>query len=111
MLRPLAYKLHPAPPDVSSVETTCAIRTVCHSADEFHIRAHLIAMLEKMTAVLQSVSSADVENSDEVQVTAEVRVMGRPDRPDAEFERIVSELSMEPGITAVSWAAVSVSAE
>ena len=108
MLRPLAYKLHPAPPDVSSVETTCAIRTVCHSADEFHIRAHLIAMLEKMTAVLQSVSSADVENSDKVQVTAEVRVMGRP---DAEFERIVSELSMEPGITAVSWAAVSVSAE
>jgi len=107
-LRPIAYKLYPVSPHDASVETTYAIRAVCQSREELHIRAHLIGAVEKMKAVLQSVSSADMETPDKVQVTAEVLMVGRQ---DAELERVVSQLSLEPGITAVSWSAVSVQAE
>jgi putative Mg2+ transporter-C (MgtC) family protein len=107
-LRPIAYKLYPVSPHDASVETTYAIRAVCQSREELYIRAHLIAAVEKMNSVLQSVSSADMETPDKVQVTAEVRMVGRQ---DAELEQVVSQLSLEPSITAVSWSAVSVSAE
>jgi len=99
-LRPLAYRLHPALADSSAVETTYEITLNCRMTDEAHLRALLLANISQSTAMLQSLHSEDIQGSDRTQIRALLRIHGRHNEV---AEQVVTRLSLEPGVTAVSW--------
>jgi putative Mg2+ transporter-C (MgtC) family protein len=102
-LRPLAYRLHPALPETGTVETTYELNMVCRASDEAHIRTLLLTTISQYTVGLQSIRSEDIEGSDRTTVRAEVITSGP--KHDT-VEQIVTRLSIEPGIAAVSWSVV-----
>ena len=67
---------------------------------EERVRATTIAAIRGAKMTLTAVYTEDVENTERVAVTADVTVVGRP---DAELERIVKRVGIEPGVVAVSW--------
>ena len=62
---------------------------MCQQATELHIRALLVQMLSTGPLILRSLDSVDIEDTDRVRVEAEV----------------IARLSLESGVSAVSWAA------
>lgn len=100
-LRPLAYKLHPIQPAGGEEEVTYAFEMVCRAEDENHIRALLLQALARTSLYLISLRSEDIEGTPKLKVSAQIRGLGRQDQP---LEAIVGRLSLEPGVTAVSWA-------
>lgn len=99
-LRPLAYLMHPALPDSAAVEITYEITLNCRMTDEAHLRALLLANISQSTAMLQSLHSEDIHGSDRTQIRALLRTHGRHNEI---AEQVVTRLSLEPGVTAVSW--------
>ena len=102
-LRPLAYRIHPALPETTPIETTYELNMVCRATDEAHIRTLLLTTISQSTVGLQSIRSEDIEGSDRTTVRAEVITSGP--KHDT-VEQIVTRLSFEPGIAAVSWSVV-----
>jgi putative Mg2+ transporter-C (MgtC) family protein len=101
-LRPVARRIDrlPAAPD-SEVETTYSFRAVTRAADEAHIRTLLVRELTGDDFVLHSVQSHDLDGGTGlVEVTAELQSRGRD---DLALEAAVSRLSLEPGISSVTW--------
>jgi putative Mg2+ transporter-C (MgtC) family protein len=76
---------------------------VCRATDEAHIRTLLLTTISQSTVGLQSIRSEDIEGSDRTTVRAEVITSGP--KHDT-VEQIVTRLSFEPGIAAVSWSVV-----
>jgi putative Mg2+ transporter-C (MgtC) family protein len=107
-LRPLAYLLHPVIPETAPAETSYELTVVCRAADEAHIRALLLTTITQSAVGLQSIRSEDIEGTDRTTVRAEVITSGQKNEA---VERIVTRLSLEPGIAAVSWSVVPISAE
>jgi putative Mg2+ transporter-C (MgtC) family protein len=101
-LRPLAYRIHPALPEATPIETTYELNMICRASDEAHIRT-LLTTISQSTVGLQSIRSEDIEGSDRTTVRAEVITSGP--KHDT-VEQIVTRLSYEPGIAAVSWSVV-----
>ncbi|MFB9907374.1 MgtC/SapB family protein [Allokutzneria oryzae] len=93
--------------DPALAETDYDLRAVCRDADEAHIRALVVRSVADGGFELRALTSADVA-PDRVEVTA--RVLGRGAN-GGELERAVSRLSLEPGITSVSWRLVTHSTE
>jgi putative Mg2+ transporter-C (MgtC) family protein len=100
-LRPLAYKLHPIQPADGEEEVTYAFELVCRTEDETHIRALLLQALARTSLSLISLRSEDIEGTPKLRVSAQIRGLGRQHEP---LEGMVGRLSLEPGVTAVSWA-------
>ena len=107
-LRPLAYRLHPALPSPDSADTLYEIVLTCRSVDETHLRTLLLATIGQASAILQAIHSKDEATGDRTRLRAEVTTHGR--RND-EVERIAMRLSMEPGITSLSWSIVPTAME
>ena len=103
VLRPLAYRIHPSLPEPTPIETTYELQMVCRASDEAHIRTLLLTTISQSTMGLQSIRSEDMEGTDRTQVRAEVIASGP--KHDT-VEQIVTRLSLEPGIAAVSWSVV-----
>ena len=99
-LRPLAYKLHPVQPASVDEEVTYAFELVCRAEDEAHTRALLLQELARTPLTLTSLRSEDIEGTQKLKVSAQIRGLGRQDQ---RLEGIVAYLSLEPGVTAVSW--------
>jgi putative Mg2+ transporter-C (MgtC) family protein len=99
-LRPLAYKLHPME-QAAEEEVTYAFELVCRPDDEAHIRAMLLQSLARTSLVLVSLRSEDIEGTAKLKVSAQIRGLGRQDE---RLEALVGSLSLEPGVSAVSWA-------
>jgi putative Mg2+ transporter-C (MgtC) family protein len=78
------------------------LRLVCQQANELHIRALLVQMLSAGSLILRSLDSVDIEDTDWVRVEAEV-VAQTP--AHAALEEVIARLSLESGVSAVSWAA------
>jgi putative Mg2+ transporter-C (MgtC) family protein len=102
-LRPLAYRIHPSLPAVEPIETAYELNMVCRASDEAHIRTLLLTTISQSSVGLQSIRSQDIEGSDRTTVRAEVITSGP--KHDT-VEQIVTRLSFEPGIAAVSWSVV-----
>jgi len=102
-LRPLAYRIHPALPEATPIETTYELNMICRASDEAHIRTLLLTTISQSTVGLQSIRSEDIEGSDRTTVRAEAITSGP--KHDT-VEQIVTRLSYEPGIAAVSWSVV-----
>lgn len=107
-LRPLAYKLHPVIPEEAPVETTYELNLTCRAADEAHLRTLLLATITQAPVSLRTIHSEDIEGSDRNRIRAEVITVGRKNEI---VEQIVTRLSFEPGVAALSWSIVPISME
>ena len=99
-LRPLAYRMAMREPS----HVQYCLRVTCRSTDEARMRALLVNIVGDFDVQLQAVHSEEIPGVQSVQITADVRVSGRD---DAMLEKIVSRLSLEASVTAVSWTAES----
>lgn len=108
VLRPLAYRLHPVLPEAAPELTTYEVNLTCRSVDESHLRTLLLTTISQSVSVLQSIHSEDVEGTDRMRIRAELSAQGR--RNDV-LEQIVTRLSFEPSVSAVSWSIVPVALE
>lgn len=101
LLRPLGYKINQQPLKGTEVELCYRCLVVCKSKHEAHVRASLLQAVSNGSMRLRSLHSEDLEETpDRVQVEADLLTQ---DRNDAFLEQIVSRLSLEPGVSAVSW--------
>jgi putative Mg2+ transporter-C (MgtC) family protein len=105
MLRPLARRIDRLPAsEESEVETVYRFRAVCRSDQEAHIRAQVVQALTRDEYVLRAVRSRNLgRGGGLVEVTAELNRFGRD---DVALEAAVSRLSLEPGVTSVSWTVI-----
>jgi putative Mg2+ transporter-C (MgtC) family protein len=107
VLRPLAYRVHPMLPAVTA-ETTYAIVLTCRSMDETHLRPLLVAAINQAHAILQAIHSEDEAAGKWTRLRADVTT---PGRRNEDVEMIAMRLSMEPGVTSLSWSIVQTAME
>ncbi len=100
ILRPLAYRLYPAQASGEEQEVTYGFELVCNQADEAHMRALLLQAMSRSPLTLAALRSEDIEGTPKMKVTAQIKGLGRQD--DA-LEQLVVRLSLEPGVSSVSW--------
>jgi len=104
LLRPLGRKIDRQPSHASDVETEYVLRLTCRGEDEANIRALLMHRLQPLPIALRALHSEDVNTTGKVEVRA---TLVSSERQNAMMEDIVQRLSLEPGVTAVSWEAVA----
>jgi len=99
-LRPLAFKINRASPELREQEVLYRFRCTCWASEEAHIRALLLRNVGASPLALAALHRKDHEIGDQVDVQADLRVLGRKDEY---LERIVTRLSLESSVTAISW--------
>lgn len=100
VLRPLAYRLYPAQSSGEEQEVTYGFELACNQADEAHMRALLLQAMSRSALTLTALRSEDIEGTPKMKVTAQIKGLGRQD--DA-LEQLVVRLSLEAGVSSVSW--------
>lgn len=103
VLRSLAHRVHPMSPTAGNAETTYAIVLTCRSMDETHLRPLLLAAINQAHAILQAIHSEDEAAGKWTRLRADVTT---PGRRNEDVEQIAMRLSMEPGVTSLSWSVV-----
>lgn len=101
VLRPLAYRLYPAHTSGEEQEVTYGFELICMSDDEAHMRALLLQAMSRSALTLTGLRSEDIEGTSKMKVTAQIKGIGRQ---DAALEQLVVRLSLEAGVSSVSWA-------
>ena len=100
-LRPLAYKLHPVLPVAEPAEALYEIVLTCRSVEETHLRTLLLATIAQEPATfLQAIHSDDEDGSDRTRLRADISTHGRQNEL---VEKIAVRLSIEPGVTSLTW--------
>ncbi|MBW4625799.1 MAG: MgtC/SapB family protein [Brasilonema octagenarum HA4186-MV1] len=101
-LRPVGYRINQQPLKGTEIELCYRCSIVCRSNDEAHVRALLLQAVSATGKMkLRSLHSEDLEETPErVEVEADLVTQ---DRNDPFLEQIVSRLSLESGVSAVSW--------
>ena len=100
LFRPLARKIDRQPSRASDIETRYVLRLVCRSDDEARVRMLLMHLLHSLPLTLHALHSEDLNSSGKVEVRA---TLVSAERQNAMLEDIVQRLSVESGISAVSW--------
>jgi putative Mg2+ transporter-C (MgtC) family protein len=100
ILRPLAYRLYPAQASGEEQEVTYGFELACRQDDEAHMRALLLQAMSRSSLTLTALRSEDIEGTPKMKVTAQIKGLGRQD--DA-LEQLVVRLSLEAGVSSVSW--------
>lgn len=106
LLRPLARVMdhHPMGQESAEVVSAFRFRLVSKSSEEAHVRLLLAQSLSAPGLHLRSLRSEHLEDGmDHVQVEADIERSGTD---NVSMEQLVSRLSLEPSVTAVSWTAV-----
>lgn len=103
-LRPLAYRIHPIQQEGSEQEIDYSFELICRAEDEARMRALLVQTLSRSGLTLAGLRIEDIEGTSKLRVSAQIRGLGRQN--DA-LEQMVARLSLEPGVTSVSWAVVA----
>jgi putative Mg2+ transporter-C (MgtC) family protein len=101
-LRPVVRFINRQSLTSTELEICYLISATCRSPDEAHIRALLLQGLAAAGLTLRRLESNDLEGVARVVVTALVTA---PHRIDADVERIVGRLSLEPTVSAARWQA------
>ena len=101
VLRPLAYRLYPAQTAGEEQEVTYAFELICRPEDEAHTRALMLQSMSRSSLILNSLRSEDIEGTNKMKVTARITGLGRQDEA---LEQLVVRLSLEAGVSSVSWA-------
>lgn len=97
-LRPLAYRIHRPVLDQSLPEVSYHLEFICHSQDESRLRSVLLQTVSRLPLALYALRSADRGSG--VMIDADLRLSGRNDDL---LEQVVTRLSLEESVTAVSW--------
>jgi putative Mg2+ transporter-C (MgtC) family protein len=100
-LRPVAVWIDAHRQGATDVETGYRLRVVCNEKDQSIIRAILLRHVgshPKMT--MQGISTQDCEPPTQVAVVADIFAL---ERKDKELNDLVSRMSIEPSVSAVSW--------
>src|SRR5215471_13411406 len=84
----------------ATLEIGYAVSLTCRAPDEAHVRALLLQGLVGSGLALRGVDSNDVDAGGRVCVMAHLIASNRV---DADVEKIVGRLSLEPAVTAASW--------
>lgn len=109
VLRPIAYRVNRAPAEIPQREILYRLRCTCRTADEVNIRTMLIQSVGQTPLSLIALHSLDDEVLAKVRVKAYLKSVGRQEQA---LEQIVTRLSLESGVTAISWeVAAAVDAE
>jgi putative Mg2+ transporter-C (MgtC) family protein len=101
ILRPLAYRLYPVQASSAEQEVTYAFELVCRPEDEAHMRALMLQGMSQSPLTLNALRSEDIEGTNKMKVLAHIRGFGRQDQA---LEQLVVRLSLEAGVSSVSWA-------
>ena len=101
VLRPIAYRLYPAQASNEEQEVSYALELICRPEDEAHMRALLLQGMSTSPLTLASLRSEDIEGTNKMKVTAGIRGIGRQDQA---LEQLVVRLSLDAGVSSVSWA-------
>ncbi|MCY0869121.1 MAG: MgtC/SapB family protein [Firmicutes bacterium] len=101
-LRPVAHVLdrRPAPAGASEDVRAFRFRVVCKAQEEARVRILLAQALSAPGLRLRALSSEDIDGRETVEVQADIERTGHD---DVSMEELVSRLSLEPAVTAVSW--------
>src|SRR4030081_560820 len=102
LLRPIVSFINRQPLMSTELEITYLVSVTCRGQDEAHIRALLLQGLAGCGLALRHLDSNDLEGTGRVAVTAFVTA---PHRIDADVEKIVGRLSLEPTVSAARWQA------
>jgi len=100
ILRPLAYRLYPAHTSGEEQEVTYGFELVCSQLDEAHMRALLVQAMSQSSLMLTALRSEDIEATPKMKVTAQIKALGRQDEA---LEQLVVRMSLEAGVSSVSW--------
>jgi putative Mg2+ transporter-C (MgtC) family protein len=74
---------------------------ICNSDGEAHMRALLLQAVSRSPLTLTALRSEDIEGTPKMKVTAQIKGLGRQDEA---LEQLVVRLSLEAGVSSVSWA-------
>jgi putative Mg2+ transporter-C (MgtC) family protein len=99
-LRPLALRINRQPIDNTDIEIQYRVVLICRNQDEAHIRALLLQSFAGAPLLLRGLHSEDQDDPAMAEVRADLVSIGRN---DALLEQLVSRLSLEPGVSAISW--------
>jgi putative Mg2+ transporter-C (MgtC) family protein len=102
-LRPIGKALNRGGGTVDA-DITYLFRITARTDQEAHMRALLLHSLSGQPLLLKSLQSDDVEHTEKVEVKA---IMTSTGRQNLLLEQIVSRLSLEPGVSGVSWEIVA----
>ena len=102
LLRPIVSFINRQPLVSTELEIGYAVSLTCRAPDEAHVRALLLQGLVGSGLALRGLDSNDVDAGGRVAVTAHLTASNRV---DADVEKIVGRLSLEPAVTAASWQA------
>jgi putative Mg2+ transporter-C (MgtC) family protein len=102
LLRPIVIFINRQPLMGGEVEVGYLVSVTCRNPEEAHVRALLLQGLAGGGLALRRLDSSDVEGTGRVAVTA---VTTAPRRVDADVEKIVGRLSLEPTVSAARWQA------
>ena len=100
VLRPLAYRLYPAQSSGEEQEVTYEFALISRPEDEAHLRAQMMQAMSRSSLTLTALRSEDIEGTPKMKVTAHIKGLGRQDEA---LEQLVARLSLESGVSSVSW--------
>jgi putative Mg2+ transporter-C (MgtC) family protein len=104
VLRPVAFRINRTPVQKEEHEILYRLRCTCRTADEVNIRTMLIQSVGRTPLALIALHSLDDELLARVNVKAYLKTIGPKEEA---LEQIVTRLSLEPGVTAISWEVVA----
>jgi len=104
VLRPLVYRLHPTHKAQVNEEITYGFELICNPEGEAHMRALLMQAVSSSTLTLTALRSEDIEGTSRMKITAQIKGLGRQGAP---LEQLVVRLSLEAGVSSVSWAVLT----
>jgi putative Mg2+ transporter-C (MgtC) family protein len=100
-LRPLVRKIEAQTKGITEVETLYRVRVVCPNEEAAVIRGIFMRHVNAQPAMtVQGISTQDTDEGDRTAVVVEVFSTERDDRY---MNDLVSRLSIEPSVSAVSW--------
>jgi putative Mg2+ transporter-C (MgtC) family protein len=100
VLRPLAYRLHPALPEPLPVETLYQIKVLCKISRDAYIRSLLLSTISHLPVTLQSIHGEQDDANHQVQIWAGMTTAGRNNEA---IEQVVMRLSIEDDVSSISW--------
>ena len=100
LLRPLVQRINRQPLATAETPSRYVVNVVCRGDTEAHIRALLLQGLTAGGIRLHRLDSSNIEDSDRVEVVAE---LSAEHGSDSVLEQIVGRLSLEPTVTAARW--------
>ena len=101
VLRPLSYRLYPAQTASPEHEVTYGFELICRRDDEAHMRAQMLQSVSQSALTLNSLRSEDIEGTNKLKITARITGLGRQHEA---LEQLVARLSLEAGVSSVTWA-------